>query len=69
MRDPKRIDEILGKIEKLWKNVPDWRFGQLMFNMFEGVLDTREPRFFHMQDDTAENILDLWIERFNLEEE
>ena len=32
MRDPKRIKIILKEIEKLWKGVPDWRFGQMLIN-------------------------------------
>ena len=32
MRDPKRIKKILGLIEQLWNENPDWRFGQLLIN-------------------------------------
>ena len=32
MRDPKRIDRMLKKLEELWKQNPDWRLGQLVFN-------------------------------------
>lgn len=35
MRDLNRIDNFLKEIGKIWKDrVPDWRFGQLMFNFF-----------------------------------
>lgn len=38
MRNPDRIKPFLEKIEDLWKNnVPDWRFGQLMFNFLSQV--------------------------------
>ena len=30
MRDPKRIDEILKELGKLWKEHPDLRLGQLI---------------------------------------
>jgi uncharacterized protein YihD (DUF1040 family) len=30
MRDPKRIERILGKIEKIWKKCPDLRLCQLL---------------------------------------
>jgi len=45
MRDPKRIPIVLAEIQKFWENHPDWRFGQIMFNLF-GAGD-----HFHMPDD------------------
>jgi hypothetical protein len=32
MRDPGRIKPILGTIERLWQQNPDWRLGQLITN-------------------------------------
>jgi len=32
MRDPKRIDEVLGLIKDIWATNPDWRFNQLIIN-------------------------------------
>lgn len=32
MRDKKRINPFLKEIGKIWKTVPDWRFGQLIEN-------------------------------------
>ena len=35
MRDPERINPFLEKLGKIWKeNCPDWRFGQLIENVF-----------------------------------
>ena len=35
MRDPNRIDEFCQELAAIWKeNVPDWRFGQLICNVF-----------------------------------
>ena len=34
MRDPKRIDEILALLEKVWKENPDLRLTQLIGNCF-----------------------------------
>lgn len=35
MRNKNRIDPFLNQIGKLWKeNCPDWRFGQLIENVF-----------------------------------
>ena len=38
MRDPNRIDKFLERLGMYWKQVPDWRFGQLFCNMqrFDG---------------------------------
>ena len=33
MRDRNRIDPFLERLGKVWKKVPDWRFGQLMCNL------------------------------------
>ena len=33
MRDINRIDEFLKKLGSIWKQVPDWRFGQLISNI------------------------------------
>ena len=35
MRSPKRIEPFLEKIKECWLKVPDWRFGQLMVNIFD----------------------------------
>ena len=33
MRNPQRIDGFMDELGKLWRDkVPDWRFGQLMYN-------------------------------------
>ena len=35
MRDPNRIDPFLQELGELWKEkCPDWRFGQLIVNVF-----------------------------------
>lgn len=39
MRDPKRIELFCTELAEIWeKNCPDWRFGQLISNVF-GVMD------------------------------
>lgn len=45
MRDPKRIYEFCNKLATLWEtNVPDWRFGQLIVNVF-GTFES-DPWFY-----------------------
>lgn len=34
MRVPNRIEPFLEELGKLWKEFPDWRFGQLVYNLF-----------------------------------
>lgn len=34
MRKPERIDKFCSKLAEYWKLVPDWRFGQLICNVF-----------------------------------
>lgn len=46
MRNPKRIQPFLEEIGKIWEEkCPDWRFGQLLFN----VLGGRDP-FYYEED-------------------
>ncbi len=59
MRDPERIDAILGKIEHIWKFVPEWRFGQLLINL--GLVKDTVGSW-NTDDDIYETILDNWIE-------
>lgn len=48
MRNPNRIDDFCTQLAKIWKtNVPDWRFGQLICNVF-GTLN--EDPFFPEED-------------------
>ena len=46
MRDIERIEPFLQEIGKLWKQVPDWRFGQLMSNVLNSL--PQDP--FHYED-------------------
>lgn len=36
MRDPNRIQKFCDRLAQAWRNVPDWRFGQLMVNALSG---------------------------------
>ena len=37
MRDINRIDGFCDRLKEVWKQVPDWRFGQLMCNTLGDV--------------------------------
>lgn len=57
MRDPKRIPRMIKELEKQWERFPDWRFTQLIFNVFGGLFNTTEPRFFYFEDDKSEMVI------------
>lgn len=47
MRDPNRIDAYCARLAAIWKRVPDWRFGQLVSNLFgEYYMRTKKDLFF-----------------------
>lgn len=53
MRDPKRIDEFLERLGTIWKEeCPDWRFGQLIVNVFEA--NQRSTILFSEEDNMIE---------------
>lgn len=37
MRNPNRIDDFCKKLAEYWHEVPDWRFGQLIINVFNTI--------------------------------
>lgn len=50
-RDINRIDPFLQELGKVWKEkCPDWRFGQLMFNIMR-VMETHSAVPFYMEED------------------
>jgi len=57
MRDPRRIPRIMELIQLEWEKHPDYRLGQLIFNLLDGIWDTPEPRFFYLDDDLIEQRL------------
>lgn len=49
MRNPDRIDEFCMQLAKIWKkNVPQWRFGQLICNVWGTI--NKDP-FFPEEDE------------------
>ena len=45
-RNPDRIPQFLTEVGSEWRKLPDWRFGQLMFNFFHECGDP-----FHFEED------------------
>lgn len=48
MRNPDRIPEVLKELEEFWKQVPDWRLGQLISNFSYKLSGNNDP--FYMED-------------------
>ena len=54
MRDPRRIKPILESLELLWRRNPDYRFGQLIQNLF---VDAGSNHVYYMEEDVLEELL------------
>ena len=48
MRNPDRIPEILKELEDFWKQVSDWRLGQVISNFSYELMGNNDP--FYMED-------------------
>lgn len=62
MRDINRIEPFLKELGDIWKQVPDWRFGQLMSNVLNSM--PRDP--FFMEED---ELLAYFKDYFSIEKE
>lgn len=49
MRNPNRIPEVLKELEEFWKQVPDWRLGQVISNFSYELMESNDP--FYMEDE------------------
>lgn len=48
MRDINRIDKFCSQLAEYWKQVPDWRFGQLITNVLGGC---KKLPFYYEEDE------------------
>ena len=62
MRDPARIKRILDKINEVWQDSPDFRFGQLVHYLF-GMTGLEEADIFFIEDDSFEWLIDQKISK------
>lgn len=51
MRDPKRIDGYMERLGAVWKDYPDFRFGQLLMNLLGAVQDEVGIDLFYVEDE------------------
>lgn len=60
MRDPDRLDEFYDRLKELHKKyVPDWRFGQMVFNIMRSCGDPffwEEKEYLDKAEDFLKNI-------------
>lgn len=55
MRNPNRIFDFCSKLAEIWyDNCPDWRFGQLMCNVFGQMASEGSDPFFPEEDEMIE---------------
>lgn len=54
MRDPKRIQGFLAGLAECWSKVPDWRFGQLICNVFGEMASQGRDPFFPEEEEMLE---------------
>ena len=55
MRNPDRIPGILKELEKFWKQVPDWRLGQVISNFSYELTGNNDP--FYIEDEALLTLL------------
>lgn len=55
MRNPDRIPEILKELEEFWKQVPDWRLGQVISNFSYELTGNNDP--FYIEDNKLLELL------------
>lgn len=48
MRNPDRIPEILKELEEFWRQVPDWRLGQVVSNLNYEITGNNDA--FYLED-------------------
>ena len=51
MRDPKRIDGYMKRLAVVWKDYPDFRFGQLLMNLLGDVQEEVGMDLFYVEDE------------------
>ncbi len=53
MRNSARLDEFYEKLKKLHKRyIPDWRFGQFMYNFVSWMLEYKKRDIFFPEEDS-----------------
>lgn len=62
MRDVNRLNNFYYNLNEFHKNIPDWRFGQLIMNFMNWYMTKYKTDIFYIEDD---KILNLFNEFMN----
>ena len=65
MRDPKRIYPTTQALAEIWMGLPDWRFGQLMYN-FKTAMEREGRDIFYMEEAEFIQRLREYVDQFKL---
>lgn len=65
MRDPKRIHRTALAIANVWADLPDWRFGQLIYN-FKTAMEREGHDIFYMEEDEFVQCLREYVDQFKI---
>ena len=63
MRDIRRIRKFCNRLASAWELLPDWRFGQLLSNIF-GNLNSNGKDPFYFEDDSMIEYIEQYIEKY-----
>ena len=70
MRNPERIDRITNLMNRLWHNVPDYRFYQFISLIFDFVPESKENTDpFFWEEDVWEEMIRGAMRAYGCEEE
>lgn len=64
MRNPDRIPDFCNRLAEVWKEFPDWRFGQFIVNVFGDL--GRDP--FFIEDDKMIEIFEDYVNAWRTED-
>lgn len=63
MRDIKRIRKFCNRLATAWELLPDWRFGQLIMNIFGQMKSEGKDPFFP-EDESMIGYIEQYIEKY-----
>ena len=61
MRDPRRISDFCNRLARVWEQVPDWRFGQLMSNVLGDYYAQTKRDIFFPEDEEMIRFFEQYV--------
>ena len=65
MRDPNRIDKFCNELKTIWHQAPDWRFGQLIYNLM--LTQFTSGGVFYTEDEEIMKAIKKKMQEYNRE--